>query len=65
MRTSITILAATALVLVAAGPALAGCGSTQINQVGVISGHPEKDTFGLTCNTSDVELACPYWVVRV
>ena len=52
MRTSITILAATALVLVAAGPALAGCGSTQVHQVGAISGDPEKDTFGLMCNTS-------------
>jgi hypothetical protein len=55
MRTSITILAATALVLVATGPALAGCGSTQVHQVGAISGEPEKDTLGLICNTSDVE----------
>lgn len=55
MRTSITILAATALVLVAAGPALAGCGSTQVAQVGAINNDPEKDTFGLMCNSSDVE----------
>lgn len=53
MRTFITIFATTVLILVAAGPALAGCGSTQVNQVGTISGDPEKDTFGLMCGTAE------------
>ncbi len=55
MRTISIILAATALSLTAAGPALAGCGSTQIIQVGASSGEPEKDTIGLMCGASDVE----------
>lgn len=55
MRTITTVLAATALVLTAAGPALAGCGAAQIVQVGALSGDPEKDTFGLLCGTADVE----------
>ncbi len=55
MRKSITILAATALALVATTPALAGCGNAQLVQVGTASGDPEKDTFGLMCGTSDVE----------
>ena len=49
------ILAATALVLTAAGPALAACGSPQVVQVGDLSGDPEKDTFGLLCGPADVE----------
>ena len=59
MRTFTTILAATTLVLTAAGPALAGCGSAQVVQVGAISGDPEKDTFGLMCGTADVEQTSP------
>ncbi len=55
MRKSITILAATALALVATTPALAGCGAAQIVQVGALSGDPEKDTFGLMCGLTDVE----------
>ena len=46
MRTTAIILAAAALVLTAAGPALAACGSTQVVQVGDLSGDPEKDTLG-------------------
>jgi hypothetical protein len=49
------ILAATALVLTTAGPALAACGSPQVVQVGDLSGNPEKDTFGLLCGPTDVE----------
>ncbi len=55
MRTVTTILAATALALMTAGPALASCGAGQITQVGALSGDPEKDTFGLLCGTTDVE----------
>jgi hypothetical protein len=55
MRTTTIILAATVLVLTAAGPALAACGSTQVVQVGDLSGDPEKDTFGLRCGPADVE----------
>ena len=54
-RRPLFILAATALVLTAAGPALAACGSTQVVQVGVLSGDAEKDTFGLLCGLADVE----------
>jgi hypothetical protein len=54
MRTT-TIILATALVLTAAAPALAACGSTQVVQVGDLSGNPEKDTFGLLCRPADVE----------
>jgi hypothetical protein len=54
-RRPLFILAATALVLTAAGPALAACGSTQVVQVGGLSGDPEKDTFGLVCGLVDVE----------
>ena len=53
--TTTIILAATTLVLTAAGPALAACGSTQVVQVGGLSGDPEKDTFGLLCGPADVE----------
>ncbi len=55
MRTITIILAATALFLTAAGPALAGCGSIETVQVGALSGDPEKDTFGLMCRHADVE----------
>ncbi len=55
MRTITIILAATGLVLTAAGPALAGCSSTELVQVGALSGHPEKDTFGFLCGRADVE----------
>jgi hypothetical protein len=55
MRPITIILAATAFVLTAAGPTLAGCGATQMAQVGAPSGDPEKDTFGLLCGTTDVE----------
>jgi hypothetical protein len=54
-RRPLFILAATALVLTTAGPALAACGSTQVVQVGDLSGNPEKDTFGLLCGLADVE----------
>ena len=54
-RRPLFILAATALVLTAAGPALAACGSTQVVQVEGPSGDPEKDTFGLLCGPADVE----------
>ena len=54
-RRPLFILAATALVLTTAGPALAACGSTQVVQVGGLSGDPEKDTFGLLCGLADVE----------
>ena len=55
MRTTTIILAATTLVLTAAGPALAACGSTQVVQVGDLSGDPEKDTFGLLCGPAEVK----------
>jgi hypothetical protein len=55
MRTTTIILAATTLVLTAAGPALAACGSTQVVQVGGLSGDPEKDTFGLLCGPAEVK----------
>jgi hypothetical protein len=55
MRTPTIILAATALVLTTAGPALAACGSTQVVQVGDLSRDPEKDTFGLLCGPAEVE----------
>jgi len=55
MRTATIILAATTLVLITAGPALAACGPTQVVQVGDLSGDPEKDTFGLLCGPADVE----------
>ena len=55
MRTITIVLAAATLVLSIAGPAMAGCGSTQVVQVGVPSGEPEKDTFGLLCGSGDVE----------
>jgi hypothetical protein len=54
-RRPLFILAATALVLITAGPALAACGSTRVVQVGGLSGDPEKDTFGLLCGLADVE----------
>jgi hypothetical protein len=54
-RRPLFILAATALVLTTAGPTLAACGSTQVFQVGDLSGNPEKDTFGLLCGPADVE----------
>ena len=54
-RRPLFILAATALVLTIAGPALAACGSPQVVQVGGLSGDPEKDTFGLLCGPADVE----------
>ena len=54
-RRPLFILAATALVLTIAGPALAACGSTEVVQVGDLSGDPEKDTFGLLCGPADVE----------
>jgi hypothetical protein len=54
-RRSLFILAATALVLITAGPALAACDSTQVVQVGDLSGNPERDTFGLLCGPADVE----------
>jgi hypothetical protein len=54
-RRPLFILAATALVLTIAGPALAACGSTQVVQVEGPSGDPEKDTFGLLCGPADVE----------
>ena len=55
MRITTIILAATALVVTAAGSALAACGSPQVVQVGGLSGDPEKDTFGLLCGPADVE----------
>jgi len=55
MRTANIILSATTLVLTAAGPALAACGSTQVVQVGDLSGDTEKDTFGLLCRLADAE----------
>ena len=55
MRTTTIILAATILVLTAAGPALAACRSTQVVQVGDLSGDPEKDTFGLLCEPAEVK----------
>jgi len=55
MRTATIILAATTLVLITAGPALAACGSTQVVQVGDLSGDPEKDTFGLLCGPAEVK----------
>jgi hypothetical protein len=55
MRTLTFILAASALVLAAAGPALAACDSTQMVQVGANSGNPEKDTIGAVCGPDDVE----------
>lgn len=55
MRTPTIILAATALALTTAGPALAACGSTQVVQVGDVSRNPEKDTFGLLCEPADVK----------
>ena len=55
MRTTTIILAATILVLTAAGPSLAACGSTQVLQVGDLSGDPEKDTFGLLCGPAEVK----------
>ena len=54
-RHPLFILAATALVLTTAGPALAACGSTQVVQVGGLSGNPEKDTFGLLCGPAEVK----------
>ena len=54
-RRPLFILAATALVLTTAGPALAACGSTQVVQVGDLSGDPEKDTFGLLCGPAEVK----------
>ena len=55
MRTTPIILAATILVLTAAGPALAACGPPQVVQVGDLSGDPEKDTFGLLCGPAEVQ----------
>jgi hypothetical protein len=54
-RRPLFILAAAALVLTTAGPALAACGSTQVVQVGDLSGDPEKDTFGLLCGLAGGE----------
>jgi hypothetical protein len=54
-RRPLFILAATALVLTTAGPALAACGSTQVVQVEGPSGDPEKDTFGLLCGPAEVK----------
>jgi hypothetical protein len=54
-RRPLFILAAAALVLTTAGPALAACGSTQVFQVGNLSGDPEKDTFALLCGPAGGE----------
>ena len=50
MRALITaVMSAAALVIVT--PALAECGSSDRPvQVGLVSGHPEKDSFGLLCS---------------
>ncbi len=55
MRTFITMLAATVLVLSAAEAALAGCGSTEVIRVGVLSSDPEKDTLGFACGATEID----------
>jgi hypothetical protein len=64
MRTITAMLAATALALTGAGPALAQCGSAQIIQVGTSSGDPEKNTFGFACSPADLERTSSVAVMR-
>jgi len=54
MRAIITIVISAASI-VGVSPALADCGSSnKFVQVGVVSGSPEQDTFGLLCSR-DIE----------
>ena len=50
-----TLLAGSALLVTGLAPALAGCGSAQVMQVGALVGDPEKDTFGLDCTAGEVD----------
>jgi hypothetical protein len=51
MRTFI----ATALIFAAAGSALAGCPSTEVVQVGVLSTDPEKETVGYAHRVAEID----------
>jgi hypothetical protein len=52
MRTFTTSSAAVVMLLIGAVPAFAACSPIQ---VGALSGDPERDTFGLLCETKKVD----------
>jgi hypothetical protein len=70
MRAIITIVISAATIL-SVGPALAACGSSdKPMQVGLVSGDPEKDSFGLACSrdieqTGSITAAVKAQVVQV
>jgi hypothetical protein len=57
MRIVITAFTATTLLATTAIAAFADCITGGVVQIGIRSGDPEKDTFGLSCETMAVEHA--------
>jgi hypothetical protein len=55
MRTFTVVLAAGTMLLFGVGSAAANCNSSEVIQVGAISGNSEIDTIGLNCADTDVE----------